>query len=76
VYAMEDQYDGSPEWLGSIRQELAKLGYFIKELEPSLFIESIKLETEKTKDKTIEILQAQIQKMQDRMERIELLNKE
>jgi len=47
-----------------------------KELEPSLFIESIKLETEKTKDKTIEILQAQIQKMQDRMERIELLNKE
>jgi len=46
-----------------------------KELEPSLLIESVKLETEKAKDKIIESLQEQMQKLQDKMTRMELLNK-
>jgi len=46
-----------------------------KELEPSLLVESIKPETEKTKDKIIESLQKQMQKLKDKMTRLELLNK-
>ena len=46
-----------------------------EELEPSLLIESVKLETEKTKDKIITSLQEDIKKLQDKMIRIELLNK-
>ena len=45
------------------------------ELESSLLIESVKLETEKTKDKIIEDLQVQMEKLKDQMLRIELLNK-
>lgn len=45
------------------------------ELEPSLLIESQKLETEKTKDKIIEGLQTEMQELQDKMTRLELLNK-
>ncbi len=45
------------------------------ELEPNLLIESVKLETEKTKDKIIEDLQAEMEKLKDQMLRIELLNK-
>jgi len=45
------------------------------ELESSLFIESFKLETEKTKDKLISSLQDEMKKLQDKMIRLELLNK-
>ena len=45
-----------------------------KELESSLFIESIQIESEKTKDKIIENLQSQMEKLQAKMMRIELLN--
>ena len=44
-------------------------------LEPSLLIESYKLESEKTKDKIISNLQEEMQKLQDKMTRLELLNK-
>lgn len=46
-----------------------------RKLEPYLLIDSIKLETEKTKDKIIDDLQLQMQKLQDKMTRLELLNK-
>ncbi len=46
-----------------------------KELEPSLLIESYKLEVDNTKDKLIDELQDKMQKLQDKMTRIELLNK-
>jgi len=45
-----------------------------KELEPSLFIESFKPETEKKKDDIIENLQAQMLKLQDEVTRIKRLN--
>ena len=45
-----------------------------RELEPDLLIESVKL-TGKTKDDTIGDLQKQMQELQDKMTRIELLNK-
>ena len=45
-----------------------------KQLEPSLFIESFKLETEKTKDRLISSLQEEMKKLQDKMIRLELLN--
>lgn len=45
-----------------------------KELEPSLFIESVKMESEKTKDKIIESMQEQMDKLTAKMQRIELLN--
>ena len=45
-----------------------------KELEPSLFIESVKMESEKTKDKIIESMQDQMDKLTAKMQRIELLN--
>lgn len=44
------------------------------ELEPSLFIESVKMETEKTKDKIIESMQDQLDKLTAKMQRLELLN--
>lgn len=46
-----------------------------KELEPSLFIESLKLESEKTKDKIIEDLQEQMEMMKAAMVREGILNK-
>ena len=46
-----------------------------KELESSLLIESVKLEVEKTKDKVIETLQEQVQKLQHQMEVYELTHK-
>ena len=46
-----------------------------KELEPSLLIESVMLESEKTKDNLIESLQEQMEKLQAKMTRLELLNK-
>ena len=46
-----------------------------KELEPNLFIESIKMEADNTKDKIIEDLQDQMKLMQDAMIRANLLNK-
>jgi len=46
-----------------------------KELESSLLIESRRPDAEKAKDKIIESLQEQMQKLQDKMTRIELLNK-
>ena len=45
-----------------------------KELEPSLFIETIEVES-KTKEKIIETLQNEMKKLQDEMTRIKLLNK-
>ena len=45
-----------------------------KELEPSLFIESVKIESEKTKDKIIEDMQEQMDKLTAKMQRLELLN--
>lgn len=45
-----------------------------KELEPSLLIESYKMESEKIKDKIIANLQEEMQKLQDKMTRLELLN--
>ena len=45
-----------------------------KELEPSLFIESVKMESEKTKDKIIESMQDQLDKLTAKMQRLELLN--
>ena len=46
-----------------------------KELEPDLLIESVKLETEKTKDKIIESLENKMIELQAKMERLELLNR-
>ena len=43
-------------------------------LEPSLLIESIKVEADKTKDKIIETLQEEMASLQDKMIRIELKN--
>ena len=43
-------------------------------LEPSLIIESVKVEAEKTKDKIIENLESQMEELQNKMKRIELLN--
>lgn len=43
-------------------------------LEPSLLIESVKVEAEKTKDKIIENLESQMEELQNKMKRIELLN--
>jgi len=43
-------------------------------LEPSLLIESVKVEAEKTKDRVIETLQSQVEELQNNMKRIELLN--
>lgn len=45
-----------------------------KELEPSLFIESVRMESEKTKDKIIESMQDQLDKLTAKMQRLELLN--
>jgi len=45
-----------------------------KELESSLLIESYKLESEKTKDKIISNLQEEMQKLHDKMKRLEFLN--
>ncbi len=45
-----------------------------KELEPDLLIKSQKLESEITKDKIIEDMQAEMQKLKDKMTRLELLN--
>ena len=45
-----------------------------QELEPSLFIESLKLESEKTKDRIIEDMQEQMDKLTAKMQRLELLN--
>ncbi len=53
-------------------QERAKM---YLELEPSLLIESIKPEVEKTKDRIIDELQDKMQKLQDKMTRLELLSK-
>ena len=44
------------------------------ELESSLLIESVQIESDKTKDKIIETLQENMQKLEDKMLRIELLN--
>ncbi len=44
-----------------------------KELEPELLIESVKVEADKTKDKIIESMQEQMNKLQDKMLRMELL---
>jgi len=46
-----------------------------KELEPSLLIESVKLEAEKTKDKIIDTLQDQVAKLEAGMKRLEAINK-
>ncbi len=46
-----------------------------KELEPSLLIESYKLEVDNSKDKLIDELQDKMQKLQDKMTRLELINK-
>ena len=43
-------------------------------LEPELFIESVKLESDKNKDKIIKALGLQMSKMEAKMSRIELLN--
>jgi len=45
-----------------------------KELESSLFIESYKLESEKTKDKKIQDLENKMQELQSQMERWKLIN--
>ena len=45
-----------------------------KELESDLLIESVKVEADRTKDKIIETLQENMQKLEDKMLRIELLN--
>jgi len=45
-----------------------------KELEPSLFIESFKLETEKTKDNIIKNLQEEMKRLQDKMTCLESMN--
>ena len=57
------------------RKQLEEKAKMYKELEPDLFIESVKLETEKKKDDTIEKLQKQMQEIQDEMTRIKFLNK-
>ena len=59
------------QYYGLTDEERAKL---YKELEPSLLIESVMLESEKTKDNLIESLQGQMEKLQAKMTRIELLN--
>jgi len=56
------------------REPLEERARKYKELEPSLLVESNKPETEKTKDKIIESLQKEMQKLQDKMTRIEYLN--
>jgi len=43
-------------------------------LEPSLLVESYKLESEKTKDKIIEDMQEEMKKLQAKMTRLEILN--
>jgi integrase len=43
-------------------------------LEPQLLIESVKVQAEKTKDVIIETLEAQMEELQNKMKRIELLN--
>ena len=49
-------------------------GKMYKELEPELWIESVKTGADKTKDKIIEGLTEQMAKMEAKMSRIELLN--
>lgn len=44
-----------------------------KELEPILLVESFNPQLDKTKDKMIEDLQAQVQKIQDHMDRLNLI---
>jgi integrase len=51
-----------------------KRAQMYKELEPELYIESVKMESDKTKDKIIEGLTEQMAKMEAKMSRIELLN--
>ena len=51
-------------------EEMAKM---YKELEPSLLIESYKLEVDNTKDKLIDELQSKMMKLEDHLRRIELM---
>ena len=56
------------------RLEPKKRADMYKELEDELLVESIKVHSDKTKDKLIESLQDQMTKMEDKIQRIELLN--
>ena len=43
-------------------------------LEPSLLVESVKVQADNTKDKIIETLESQMEELQNKMKRFELLN--
>jgi len=70
--ALDGHGEYLPQYYRKTPEERAKM---YQELEPSLLVESIKPETEKTKDKIIDSLQKEMQKLTDKMTRIELLNK-